>query len=51
MTISMPAQPGFAACRFGLETNTQTFTSPLTKATQRAVLGGARWAQPIRYLP
>jgi hypothetical protein len=39
----MPASPGFSACRFGLETNTQTFTSPLTKATQRAVLGGSRW--------
>lgn len=43
MTISMPAAPGFSACRFGLETNTQTWTSPLTKATQRAILGGARW--------
>ena len=39
----MPSSPGFTSCRFGLETNTQTFTSPLTKATQRMLLGGARW--------
>lgn len=43
MTISMPASPGFTAVRFGLETNTQTFTSPLTKVTQRAILAGSRW--------
>jgi hypothetical protein len=43
MPLSMPVGPGFSACRFGLETNTQTFTSPLTRATQRALLGGARW--------
>lgn len=41
--INMPSYPGFVSCRFGLETNTQTFTSPLTKATQRLLLGGARW--------
>ncbi len=41
--IEMPSTPGFTTCRFGLETNTQTFTSPLTKATQRMLLGGARW--------
>jgi hypothetical protein len=41
--IDMPNTPGFTSCRFGLETNTQTFTSPLTKATQRLLLGGARW--------
>jgi hypothetical protein len=39
----MPSTPGFTTCRFGLETNTQTFTSPLTKAVQRMLLGGARW--------
>lgn len=43
MPLAMPASPGFSACRFGLETNTQTFTSPLTKATQRLLLGGSRW--------
>src|SRR4051812_18652092 len=41
--ISMPTYPGFTNSRFYLETNTQTFTSPLTKTTQRALLGGARW--------
>jgi hypothetical protein len=39
----MPSVPGFTTCRFWLETNTQTFTSPLTKAVQRMVLGGSRW--------
>lgn len=43
MTIDMPTTPGFAACEFGLETNTQRFESPLTKAVQRILLGGARW--------
>jgi hypothetical protein len=43
MTISMPASPFFVSSRFGLETNTQRFESPLTKATQRMLLGGARW--------
>jgi len=41
--IDLPFPAGFTTSRFGLETNTQTFTSPLTKATQRMVLGGARW--------
>jgi hypothetical protein len=43
MTVSMPASPGFVACRFGLETNTGRFESPLTKTVQRRLLGGARW--------
>jgi hypothetical protein len=43
MPIDMPAAPGFVACEFGLETNTQRFESPLTKAIQRVLLGGARW--------
>ncbi len=43
MVLAMPASPGFVACRFGLETNTQRFESPLTKTTQRLVLSGARW--------
>jgi hypothetical protein len=41
--INMPSYPGFTSSRFGLETNSQVFTSPLTKATQRLLLGGARW--------
>lgn len=41
--IDMPTTPGFTTCRFGLETNTQTFESPLTKTVQRVLLGGARW--------
>ncbi|WP_020474246.1 hypothetical protein [Zavarzinella formosa] len=43
MTIYMPASPGFTACRFGLETNTQKWESPLTKNVQRVLLGGGRW--------
>jgi hypothetical protein len=43
MTILMPSTPNFTTSRFYLETNTQTFTSPLTNTTQRLLLGGARW--------
>lgn len=43
MPLTMPSTPGFAACRFALETNTLVFTSPLDRTTQRALLGGARW--------
>ncbi len=43
MTIDMPSAPGFTNCRFFLETNSQTFESPLTKTTQRMLLGGSRW--------
>jgi len=43
MSIDMPLSPGFTLCRFGLETNTQRFESPLTKTIQRVSLGGARW--------
>jgi hypothetical protein len=39
----MPASPQLVSCRFGLETNTQRFVSPLTKAVQRVVLAGSRW--------
>jgi hypothetical protein len=47
MPISMPASPGFTRSRFGLETNTQTFESPLTKNVQRVMLGGARWTLSV----
>lgn len=43
----MPASPGFIRSRFGLETNTQTFESPLTKNVQRVLLGGARWSLSV----
>ncbi|MBP3955388.1 hypothetical protein J8F10_08855 [Gemmata sp. G18] len=42
-TIDMPTSPGISVSRFGLETNTRRFESPETKASQRMVLGGARW--------
>ena len=41
--INMPTTPGFRNSRFGLETNTQRFESPLTKAVQRVKLAGDRW--------
>lgn len=41
--IDLPTLTGFTNSRFGLETNTMTFTSPLTKTVQRLVLGGSRW--------
>lgn len=40
--IDMPASPNFVSSRFGPETNSQVFTSPLTKATQRLLQGGTR---------
>ncbi len=43
MPIDMPTSPGFTDCEWGLETNTQTFESPLTRAVQRVKLGGDRW--------
>jgi hypothetical protein len=47
MTINLPISPGFTNSRFGLETNTQSFTSPFTRAVQRVSLGGARWSWSV----
>lgn len=41
--INLPPNPGFRVSEFGLETNTQRFESPITKAVQRVLLGGGRW--------
>lgn len=43
MPISMPVNVGFTEANFYLETNTQSFTSPVTKTTQVLELDGARW--------
>jgi len=43
MTLTMPSTPGFIRPRFGLQTNTQRFESPLTKNVQRILLSGGRW--------
>lgn len=49
MPINLPTPPGstpgyFVRSTFGLETNTQVFESPLSRATQRGELvGSARW--------
>lgn len=45
--IDMPKRPGIVTCRWGLETNSQTFTSPFTKSTQRVALSGSRWFTTI----
>jgi hypothetical protein len=42
MTISMPSNK-FTSASFYLETNTQTFTSPINRNIQRLNLGGSRW--------
>tara|TARA_R110000824_G_scaffold82503_3_gene206806 strand:+ start:9154 stop:9759 length:606 start_codon:yes stop_codon:yes gene_type:complete len=42
-TYSMPSAPGFSSASFGLRSNTQTFTSPLTGKLQVIELTGARW--------
>jgi hypothetical protein len=41
--VTMPTSPGFATARFGLETSTQRFESPITRAAQRVCLDGSRW--------
>lgn len=43
MTITMPSTTAFATSSFFLETNTQTFESPLNRAAQRLELSGQRW--------
>lgn len=43
MPISLPIYPAFKTSSFYLETNTQTFESPLSRATQRLELSGQRW--------
>ncbi len=47
----MPTRPGFVTSRFGLETNTQSFVSPFTRAVQRVALGGARWTMTVTLPP
>ena len=41
--ILMPDPAGFVRSSFGLEANTLTFESPITRATQRVELAGDRW--------
>ena len=43
MPISMPSSPGFIRVKFGLQTNTQRFQSPINRYVQRVSLAGARW--------
>ncbi len=44
MTIlSLPASPAFKTSKFGLRSNTQTFTSPLSGSVQTLEMPGARW--------
>jgi len=41
--LTMPATPAFAASRFGLVSNTQSFANPLTGQVQTLERPGARW--------
>lgn len=41
--IAMPESPAFARSQFGLRSNTQSFTSPLSGQTQTIERPGARW--------
>ena len=51
MPLALPTVTGFTTSRFGLETNTQAFTSPFTKAVQRVALGGSRWTASLSLPP
>lgn len=42
-TLNLPASPAFSTSKFGLESNTQTFLSPLSRSVQTLELPGARW--------
>lgn len=44
MILTMPTTPNFVAATFSLATNTQIFSSPLTKVAQTLELPGALWA-------
>lgn len=44
MTLSIPSGINFRTVRFGLQTNTQSFISPLSGTVQTLELTGARWA-------
>jgi hypothetical protein len=43
MPVTMPSTTAFVTSSFFLETNTQTFESPLNRVTQRLELQGQRW--------
>lgn len=52
MTIlAMPAGVKFKAVRFGLRTNTQTHTSPLSGTTQTLEMPGAHWVATYSAIP
>jgi hypothetical protein len=51
MTSSFPAGIEIRSSRFGLKTNTQLYTSPLSGDTQRAELPGARWFATYTLVP
>lgn len=43
MPLSMPSTPKFRESTFGLQFNTNTFQSPMTRQTQVVERAGARW--------
>lgn len=50
-TYSIPSGLRIRSNRWGLQTNTQVFTSPLNRSTQRLVLSGARWVATYTLTP
>lgn len=50
-TLYIPSGIRIRSCRFGLQSNTQTFVSPLSGDTQRAELVGARWMATYTLTP
>ena len=50
-TYSMPSGLAIRRVRFGLQTNTQVFISPLSNDTQRSALPGARWIATYELVP
>ncbi len=44
VALTMPSSPNFASASFSLRTNTQVFSSPLSKVAQTLELPGALWS-------
>ena len=50
-TLTIPKQNDFRNSTFGLEENTETFMSPISKTIQTLARTGARWYLTINYVP
>lgn len=49
--LTMPAAPGFAGSRFGIDHNVTLFLSPLSRVQQAIDRDGARWFLEVRLPP